>query len=337
LKELAKRLRSVSSLSLVGGILVAIWFVIVPLALLGWSMAMGSHEIPDLLRAIAAVWWPLIAAFVLLALAPELPTTLHRLRRASFGSGAIELDPQIVEVEEKVEAAEAVQATIPTPPTDAEPNELGPSETELLGVADKELALIRVAISLEQALRALGARSGLVRTAEMPVTGLVSALASAKLLTSEVVDAFLAFWKARNRVIHGGGEPLSNRDLTALIDSGTRLLRVIRSVHLALVTGQHVFRVRGVVQLFTDSKGTSPDPQWRGVIFEPGEVLVPSNEVVMIFPTMRPIAEGDFVTWKFDSEQRVSVRWYVEPTDGSIRMAWSVSSVFVGDVVAPPS
>jgi hypothetical protein len=71
-------------------------------------------------------------------------------------------------------------------------------------------------------------------------------------------------------------------------------------------------------------------------MFEPGTVLLPSKEAVIMFPTTRELADGDFVTWKFDGEQRVGVRWYLDPTDGATRMAWSQSSVFVGDVVTPP-
>jgi hypothetical protein len=337
LERPGKWLRSVSRLSVGSGIVVAIWFVIVPLVLLGWLIARDSHEIPDVLRAIAAVWWPLIAAFVLLALAPELPSMLHRLRRASFGSGAIELDPQTIDVELKVEAAEQVQAATPTPPSEGELPTEGPPESELLGVADKNLALIKIAISLEQAVRALGGRSGLVRTSEMSAPRLVSALAQVQLLTSEVVEAFSAFWNARNRVIHGRAEGLTDRDVTALIDSGTRLLRVIRSAHTALVTKQEVFRVRAVVQLFSDADATAPDPLWRGVMLEPAAVLLPAEEMVTIYPTTLPVAESDLVTWKYNVEQRVGPRWYRDPTTGEIRKAWDKSASFVGAIVTPPA
>src|SRR5207245_10043389 len=139
-----------------------------------------------------------------------------------------------------------------------------------------------------------------------------------------------------NRVIHGRAEGLTDRDVTALIDSGTRLLRVIRSAHATLVTKQEVFRVRAVVQLFSDADATAPDPLWRGVMLEPAAVLLPPEEMVTIYPTTLPVAEGDLVTWKYDVGHRIGPRWYRDPGSGAIRRALDTSAAFVGCVVPPP-
>jgi hypothetical protein len=170
----------------------------------------------------------------------------------------------------------------------------------------------------------------------MAVPKLVSSLEGAGLLTSEVAGAVSAFWRTRNRVIHGSGEPLTDRDLTALLDSGSRLLRVVRTIYWATVTGKVVFRVRANVALYKDREANTLDPEWRGLIVEPGDVLQPVGDTVLIFPTTSQVPAGSLVDLKFVEGGRVSIRWYRDQTDGAIRHAWSVSTPVIAEVVAPP-
>jgi hypothetical protein len=170
----------------------------------------------------------------------------------------------------------------------------------------------------------------------MTVPQLVSSLEKAQVLTTEVAGAVLAFWRTRNRVIHARGEPLTDRDLTALVDSGSRLLRVVRSIHLSAVTGKVIWRVRAVVQLFLDRNGTMVDPEWRGLIAEPGNLLEPIPDSVMIFPTNRELPGGSLVNLKFVEGSRVNIRWYRDPTDDVVRPAWSVSTAVSAELVVPP-
>lgn len=321
---------------LLAAVLVVIWFLVVPLVLVSWSLMRDVGGVPDMLRAIAALWWPLIVAFVLLTIAPQLPTIVRRLRRASWGSGVIELDPETREVESKVEVAEAQQADISAVSVDSAVTEATPRDSELLAAPDKGLAFIRVAASLEEALRGLGAISGLVRTSQMTIPQLVSSLEKAQVLTNEVAGAVLAFWRTRNRVIHARGEPLTDRDLTALVDSGSRLLRVVRSIHLSAVTGNVIWRVRAVVQLFLDRNVTRVDPEWRGLIVEPGNLLEPIADSVMIFPTNSQLPAASLVNLKFVEGSRVSIRWYRDPADDIVRPAWSVSTAVSAELIAPP-
>jgi hypothetical protein len=305
----------------------------VPLVLIGWALSHGGQILPDLLRSIQGLWWPLIAAFVVLALRSEFPGILHRLRRASISAtgGEIELDPLVREVEARVEVAAEIQEATPTPPiVEGEPGLPGPRQSDLLGTGDPDLALIRVAISLEEALHDLGGRSGLVRTSEMPVRSLLQALVQAQVLNSEIMESFYAFWNARNRVIHGKRGGLTDRDVAALIDSGLRLMAIIRSSRYALVTGQPALRVTSIVPLYADASAMVADPHVRGVFLQPITVAPPEPA---IYPTTRGYNVGDMVTWRYDIEERIGPFWYRDPATGDIRKAWDKSAAFIGDVV----
>ena len=188
------------------------------------------------------VWldWPAIVLLVIsfaLACGLELSTILPFVKRLRFGEAEIAMRDSVMRLHEEVENAENVTVAHAERRwahgrTDQTGVPAERSEGRILALAarDKEPALVLLAIEIEKELLSLFRRAGLGDNLPRTIRETVQQMVSKELLPPEVGRAIIDFRDVRNKVIHPVRQcAVNNATLTSAIDSGIRILRLLRS------------------------------------------------------------------------------------------------------------
>lgn len=184
--------------------------------------------------------WPtitlVIIALTLVFFWSEIAAILPNIKRLKLGEAEIEMRDETAKLHEEVERVE--RAAVPKQRVPARAQEAAPpggrSETDILELAarDKETALIQLAIEIEKELARLS------RETDEPdrsrtIRETLDRLVNDDILTRDLANTILTFRDVRNKVVHPIGQiPVSESILTSAIDSGVRILRVLRSIWL---------------------------------------------------------------------------------------------------------
>jgi hypothetical protein len=285
-------------------------------------------EISDLIRALASLMWPVIALVIVILLRKEFPLLVQRLRRASIGGQSIELDPQIRELEKRVEAAKEEQSTLPaSSPIDAARSvNLARDQERLLELAsrDRKLGIIAIAIEIERSLRELAAQLGLPDYQRTSLSALMTALVQRGAIGASTVSSLDVFWQVRNRLVHGQEREISEAEAATMIDIGLSLLGLINAVP------HETYKVVDVVPVFGDNEARQQLTDVRGVILEvssPGGTRTERR----IYPTTKQYHAGKRVAWAWNMARAFPETWYREPRTGQVAQAWNSSAEFVGE------
>lgn len=176
-------------------------------------------EASELIRAIAALAWPIAAVVIVLFFRPEIKTLLNaRLKRLKAGPFLAEWDEQVAEVQTEVE-----QAGAPTP--ERVPTPLGPLSEALAerAAVDPSGAVLEAHARIEDRLRDLLMQAGVPAPVRRSTNAsrLAEGLRRRNLITDEAARAVEGLSVMRNLVSHGGeGEvtPQRAREYLALAD-----------------------------------------------------------------------------------------------------------------------
>jgi hypothetical protein len=170
--------------------------------------------------------WPtvtLIAVFISLFYTREFAGMIPLIKRLKLGEAEIELQASVQRLHKDVESAE--EASHPSVAA------LGSEEGILeLASRDKESAVVRLAIEIEKELAAKSAINGLAAERSSTIRAMVDRLTSMKVLSPATASAIIEFRNVRNQVIHPAqGHIVSDSVLASAIDSGIRILRILRA------------------------------------------------------------------------------------------------------------
>jgi len=197
-------------------------------------------------------------------------------------------------------------------------------EARVLDVAvrDKQAALMRLAIEIEKEVIVLHGVIGLRnRFKSGTFRELVEQLAQHGTISNDIRTGLLEFWKVRNQIAHS---QLSDESiLTSTLDSGIRLLRIIKAVPRPAYTV-----IEPHVQLYKDKNCTERITEYDGVLLE---IANPDGgKKRMIYPAGREFIAGEVVGWDWDPNRRYWAAYYLNPDSGEPTVAWDSSMAFVG-------
>ena len=131
----------------------------------------------------------------------------------------------------------------------------------------------------------------------------------------------------RNEIAHAEiGYPSSI--LTSAIDSGIRLLRVIRGVPREKYTV-----VDPAVALYSDNHCQNQITDYVGVMLETTRVDGTKHRAV--YPAGRSFAQGEIVGWDWDMRSKFGQAYYHDAESGQCREAFSESMGFIGKANPP--
>lgn len=284
----------------------------------------------ELLRAIAALLWPLFAFTGLLVFKPEIRRVLRRLRKGKILGQELELEDDLDRLELAAEAAEAQIAAVPPqaptpllPPGAPQPADAVDRVLEEAGRSPKA-ALLVLSSEVEKETRQLVASLGLLKGRHnVSFQQAFQDLNAWAAMPVYVTASVKAFRDLRNKLVHG--HDASEDDVLRAIDSGIMILRALRSVPKEMNLIHHP----GVV-VYADDTCTASIEGVKGVILEtvsPGG----ASKHYRIFPTTKTYyRKGMRVSWEWASEHRFGEAWYRDPDTGEVKYAWTSSFEFVG-------
>ena len=285
----------------------------------------------DLLKAIAALLWPVFAFVALFAFRADIRAVLPRLKRGKLLGQEIELQESLVALESSAQQAVAAVATVPQLPSASAAVQVEvareQSATDRIvaeAARSPKVALIMLAIELESSLRKLLASLG-EQLPDKPLSfrqGL-RVLAGRGGLPSFVAASAIQFYDVRSRLLHG--HRASDDEVLSAIDSGITILRVLSAIpheqHYVIDPGADVYYNAG---------GTLLDDTVKAVVIESrtpaGEPLVRTA-----FPTTRKhFKKGMRVAWEWNPAKTYTQLWYRNSDTGGIEVGWTGSAEFVG-------
>lgn len=106
---------------------------------------------------------------------------------------------------------------------------------------DPKLILIETVIKIERVLKFISKRE-LEKDNKYPVSPriIVNRLHECKIIDRDFFETFSVFWKLRNELIHGVGRTYNDNQIISLVESGLRILNVLRSIDNNLSKGLNI-------------------------------------------------------------------------------------------------
>jgi hypothetical protein len=287
----------------------------------------------ELLRVLAQLLWPLTIILILVVFRRDIHKLLGRLRRGKFLGQELELGEETQRVEKQVEAAELAEPSKPLidPAKDtfsqlSNLHAAGERSRRFLEEAaqDKLLALLRIWIEIEQEVRTIVATNGFLQFAARPsVREYVKVLAQRKVITQETADSISGFYELRNRLVHGKiGDSYRESELLALIDSGLRLLEILRLVP------RQTYKVSALVPFFSDRSATMRVDGALAVILE--TTTTDGRHLYPAYPTTKAYKRGQILSWEWNLRNVWGASWYKDPVTGETKHGWDSAGEFVG-------
>lgn len=183
--------------------------------------------------------WPTITlvviGLILVFFWSEIVAILPNIKRLRLGDAEIEMRDEAAKLHEEVENVERtpvtptqksrVQTAEPVPPR-------GRSEADILELAsrDKETALILLAIEIEKELARLSGHTD-EPDRSRTIRETLDRLVDEGVIPRDLANTILTFRDVRNKVVHPIRQISADDSiLTSAIDSGVRILRILRSI-----------------------------------------------------------------------------------------------------------
>jgi hypothetical protein len=285
--------------------------------------------------------WPtvtLLAIALAVCFMPELQTFMPHVKSLKVGSAEIEMRELTsvlnASVTKSEESGSPVEAGIVSEVAKEEQyKRLVNTNVEAhiadLAAKDKQAALLRLSVELEKELFILHGALGLRNETKgvLSFRQLVSHLRRHGAINTETESSLLEFREARNQIAHAA-TLYSASILTSAIDSGIRLLRVIRGVPRETYTV-----VDPAVRLYSDDRCQIEINEYVGVMLE--TTRVDGTKYRQVFPAGRSFKHGEIVGWDWDSKTAFGAAYYHDVDTGQCRVAWSESMGFIGKANPP--
>lgn len=285
-------------------------------------------EAAELIKAVAALMWPLVAIYALYKFGGEIKTLAARLKRGKLLGQEIELGESLDRLDRSASAVATEVAAVPAAAEDGPSAEVGKPDVvhQVLATAanSPKAALLLLASEIERELRQVMASMGLLKNRRgLPVQQAFAELDEWGGLPKHVAASVKLFWDVRNRLVHG--HVASDDDILRAIDSGVTILRALQAIPHEI----NIVYNPGVT-IYSDAEGLKPVEGAKGVILEtlsPGGV----SKSKRIFPTTRThFQKGVRVAWEWSNERQFDESWYRDPETGELKAAWSGALEFVG-------
>jgi hypothetical protein len=277
----------------------------------------SANDVAELIRALAALAWPLVAIVVVGIFRPELSNMLKRVTRGRAGPIELELARELDELGVRTKAA---TETLPESAPEAVVGFEHAVSKEILGQASSspKTALMALSAELDRQAREVLASS------RDPEAWQGRSLGQKLLrleLPPQVQSAYDEFRIVRNKIVHG--HHASDEDALRALDYGLLILdalyRVPREVHRVLVPR---------VECYADEDGEQRCEFWA-VLLE-SEQTTDGSRIERAFPTTdTSYMPGQRLSWEWRPRE-YGEAWYRDSRSGEMRYGWTSSLEFVG-------
>ena len=285
--------------------------------------AMTNFEM--FLEILRVVVWPLTLLIALILFRHEVRSILVRLRRGKIMGQELELSEEAQKIEKQVEAAQKTESSsplaIPAQDKAIELSELESSRDEVRrflaeATQDKHLALIKIWADIEYELRAHAAARGMHKGFfGHEVTQYVTELTNRGIISKETAESIKTFRTLKNQMIHGRPrKSVGERELVAVLDSGLRLLQLLRLMPRA------AYIVEAVVPFYSDPAATVPVEGAHAVVFR--RTTADGRNTYVAVPTTKKYERGQFLSSEWNPGRSWGPAWYRNIETQEIEKAW---------------
>jgi hypothetical protein len=284
----------------------------------------AAGDFSDIVRALAAIGWVIVAAVALWLIRDELRGLIGRIRHVQTPLGAADIDPEVRQLEEEVEKSEvAIRQQLP-----AAEHQNGETGDEILDLTAREprLGLIRLVTEIEVRARDLASISGHESPSRVPWPALLAWLVESGIVPAGVASSTDLINSVRNRIVHGRDDQIDDREVAASVDAGLRLLRVLDAIP------RHGYEVASrLLSVYRDDAATDAYDDVRGAVLWAFDARGQRTEY-HVYPTRRAYNQGERVGWQWSFDQIWGEAYWRDPfEDGQVKLAWSSSAEFVGE------
>jgi hypothetical protein len=279
--------------------------------------------------------WPsvsLLAISLGLCFLPELAAIAPLIKSLKFGAAQIEMREQtdmLAESVAKTEASIPPHKVVEVAEAVKEEQYKRLQNTDIeahiadLAAKDKQAALLRLSVELERELYVLHGELGLRNETKglLSFRDLVAHIKRFGAINEETEQSLLEFRTVRNEIAHASS--VGPSILNSAIDSGIRLLRLLRAV-----PRERYEVIDPAVALFSDSRCENPIAGQVGVLVE--TTSPDGTKRRQVFPAGRVFKTGEIVGWDWDTKTSYGPTFYHNPETGACSEAWTGSLAFVG-------
>lgn len=282
-------------------------------------VAMSAQDAADLIRALASLAWPAVAATALLLFRDEISALLRRVTKGKAGPIEFEIQRDLEELGARTSAA--AESLPPQGDLDEEDSERDTSVAQQVlreASSSPKLALITLSAELERKAReVLASSQDPSEWRNRPLSHTLNRLE----LSPQVQAAYKEFQGVRNKIVHG--LTAGDDDALRAIDYGLVILDALNKIPHAI---HRVVVPR--VECFTDAEGTVSAGYFAVLLQSESTAARESHEHV--FPTRQEsYRPGEALSWEW-GHQSFDETWYCDPRDGQIKYGWTVSLEFQG-------
>lgn len=281
-----------------------------------------------------AVLWPFITLCFGLLFKGEISSIFRRLKKGKLLGNELELGTELDAFARTTEIAQAEIYIPPSAPEGGPPTapQIERSDSDIekivaLAGDSPELGFIMLARKIEKEMKLLMAVGGHLKGKRMlAFQDMAEYLAKNAAVSENLKSSLNLFWDVRNKIVHAQGEiKVTREEVIRAVDIGLTVLSAIKAIPHELHVVAHPN-----VDLFQDQAGTVPVPGVKGLMLEatsPGR----ATKALRIYPTTKTwYRPGMAVTWEWNMGLVTGRCFYRDPTDGTIKSAWSSAAEFVG-------
>lgn len=278
-------------------------------------------DVADLITALAALAWPMVALFFLWRFHSEFSSLIGRLRELKAPGVETKFDSELDNLQ--AAATDAAQSL---------PRATGASEARGSDVDDRiraaldeaadspRVALMVLAADIEREVREIHAVRGNFQLTGGPLRQ--DSLRALE-LSPTVMRAVDEFRQVRNRIVHG--HTADDAAVLRAIDAATIILealdRVPREMHYVAATH---------VPLYADESGETRIDGAHAVVLQ-SRHSDDDERPLRAYPTTRDhFREGEPVSWEWNTNKIYGEAWLPDPLTGQMVYGWTESAEFVG-------
>ncbi|ELY5145894.1 hypothetical protein HQK29_20040 [Vibrio vulnificus] len=284
------------------------------------------NEISELLKAIAALLWPIFAFVTLFVFKDQIAEVIGRLRKEKLLGQELELSDSLESLQASASKLSEEVSSIPKNDTvdTAKDDETNIKSIIHEAARSPKAALILLATDIEQEARQLLASTGRLKERKnISVHQAIEELNNYYGLPRHVPSSLRLFWETRNKLIHGG--EADERSILSAIDSG---LSILKSLYAVPRETNWVYHIG--VRVFSDPECKVQIANCKGIILK-SESPGGTQRSYRIFPTTKEHFQlGKKVAWEWSFENTWSDAWYRDPETNEVKLAWNSSAEFVG-------
>jgi hypothetical protein len=284
-------------------------------------------QVADLIKAVAALLWPVLGFAIVFLFKGQIRELLHRLKKGKLFGQELELEASLERLNASATAAASELGKLPETEhgRDDSPQQAD-DESKLISLAatSPKTALLELSSLLEREARNVLAATGHLRgRTNVPLRDTIAEMDANRSLPAHVSGSLKQFWEVRNRIVHGHGA--TEDDVLSALDSGMAILRALRAIPRETHTVIHPG-----VPIYADREAKVLIPDAKGVILE-STSLSGVRKRQSIFPTTKDhFKKGQQVAWEWSFGRTWRKTWYRDPVTSEIRQAWDSSVEFVG-------